>query len=107
MINFFLNLPLPVLNSIRLRRCCRIIAKPVCQRKNDQLRIHTRLDYIERELRQTHEYKAIVEGGLYFPNDPVFNLSKVNYLAFPVRYWLENSFFKSKKCRKQQSFQVV
>ncbi len=40
------------------------------------LRIHTRKDFIDRELKQAHEYKALVQNAIYFPNDYVLNLSK-------------------------------
>ncbi len=41
----------------------------------EQLRIHTRLTYIEPELKQTHEYKLLLQNGLYFPNDTVLDLN--------------------------------
>ena len=44
--------------------------------KSISLRIHTRKDFIDRELKQTHEYKSLVQNGIYFPNDHVLNLSK-------------------------------
>jgi DNA mismatch repair protein MutS2 len=44
--------------------------------KAEKLRVHTRLDYIELELKQSHEYKLVHQTGLYFPNDYVLNLSK-------------------------------
>ena len=44
--------------------------------KAQQLRIHTRKDFIETELRQSHEYRQLVEHGIYFPNDYVLNLSR-------------------------------
>src|SRR6478735_1058628 len=44
--------------------------------KAENLRIHTRREYIDTELRQTNEYKTIVEGGQYFPNDYILNVSK-------------------------------
>lgn len=44
--------------------------------KAGSLRIHTRLQFIERELKQTHEYKQLVQNGLYFPNDYVLNLHR-------------------------------
>ena len=44
--------------------------------KADRLRIHTRKDFIERELKQTHEFKQLLENGIYFPNDYVLNLTK-------------------------------
>ena len=41
-----------------------------------QLQIHTRKDFIETELRQTHEYKQLIAASTYFPNDYILNLSK-------------------------------
>ncbi|MFT3947474.1 MAG: DNA mismatch repair protein MutS [Agriterribacter sp.] len=43
--------------------------------KAEHLRIHTKLEFIEPELRQTNEYKLLLQNGLYFPNDVVLNLS--------------------------------
>ncbi|WP_152267005.1 endonuclease MutS2 [Agriterribacter humi] len=43
--------------------------------KAEQLRIHTRLSYIEPELQQTNEYKLLLQNGIYFPNDIVLNLT--------------------------------
>lgn len=44
--------------------------------KANNLRIHTKKEYIELELQQTHEYKLLVQGGQYFPNDFTLNISK-------------------------------
>ncbi|MBX3252558.1 MAG: DNA mismatch repair protein MutS [Chitinophagaceae bacterium] len=44
--------------------------------KAANLRIHTRLDYIEPELKQGNEYKQLLQNGQYFPNDAVFNLAQ-------------------------------
>lgn len=41
-----------------------------------ELRIHTRKDFIDRELKQSHEYKSLIQNGIHFPNDYVLNLSK-------------------------------
>jgi DNA mismatch repair protein MutS2 len=38
------------------------------------LRIHTRKEYIEIELRQSFEYLLLVQNGQYFPNDHTLNL---------------------------------
>ncbi|GAC1534539.1 MAG: DNA mismatch repair protein MutS [Sediminibacterium sp.] len=46
------------------------------QQKAARLRIHTRKDYIELELQQTHEYKLIQQQSQYFPNDFNLNLGK-------------------------------
>jgi DNA mismatch repair protein MutS2 len=44
--------------------------------KAENLRIHTRKEYIEIELRQTFEYKLLLQQGQYFPSDFTLNLSK-------------------------------
>ncbi|WP_290793738.1 endonuclease MutS2 [Flavihumibacter sp. UBA7668] len=44
--------------------------------KAKELRIHTRLSFIETELRQTHEFRTLLQNSLYFPNDFVLNLAK-------------------------------
>ena len=45
--------------------CKTIYAKEKAQ----QLRIHTRKEYIELELKQSFEFKAILQQAQYFPND--------------------------------------
>jgi len=44
--------------------------------KATELRIHTKKEFIERELKQSHEFKQLVQNGIYFPNDYVLNLHK-------------------------------
>lgn len=44
--------------------------------KAGNLRIHTRLEFIAPELHQSHEYKMVIQNGMHFPGDSVFNLSK-------------------------------
>ncbi len=44
--------------------------------KVSSLRIHTKKDFIERELQQSYEFKLLLEGSQYFPNDFVLNLHK-------------------------------
>ena len=52
--------------------------------KANQLRIHTQIEFIGTELRQSYEYKQLLQNGIYFPNDPVFNLSKeLKLLSIP------------------------
>jgi DNA mismatch repair protein MutS2 len=41
-----------------------------------QLIIHTHLEYIEPALRQTYEYKLLLQQGQYFPNDFITNIAK-------------------------------
>lgn len=40
------------------------------------LRIHTKKEFIERELKQAHEFKQLVQNAIYFPNDYVLNLQR-------------------------------
>jgi DNA mismatch repair protein MutS2 len=44
--------------------------------KAEDLRVHTRLEFIEVELRQAHEFKGLITAGQYFPNDHTLNLSR-------------------------------
>ncbi|HVX50591.1 MAG TPA: MutS2/Smr-associated SH3 domain-containing protein [Chitinophagaceae bacterium] len=44
--------------------------------KAENLRIHTRKEYIELELQQSHEYKLLLEQSQYFPNDYTLNISR-------------------------------
>ena len=44
--------------------------------KASELRIHTKKDFIERELKQSHEYKQLEMNSIHFPNDYVLNLSR-------------------------------
>ncbi|HEY4336611.1 MAG TPA: MutS2/Smr-associated SH3 domain-containing protein [Puia sp.] len=44
--------------------------------KAQDLRIHTRRDFIELELRQSHEFKLLFQNGQYFPNDNTLNLAR-------------------------------
>lgn len=47
-------------------------------------RIHTRIEFIETELRQSNEYRQLLQNSIYFPSDPVFNLSQeLKLLAIP------------------------
>jgi DNA mismatch repair protein MutS2 len=59
-------------------------ATEYAKNKADNLRIHTRREYIELELRQTDEYKNITLSQQYFPNDFSQNLSKdIKLLSIP------------------------
>ncbi|HEV7779673.1 MAG TPA: MutS2/Smr-associated SH3 domain-containing protein [Chitinophagaceae bacterium] len=49
-----------------------------------QLRIHTRKEFVETELKQSHEYRQLVVNSIYFPNDYILNLSKeLKLLSIP------------------------
>jgi DNA mismatch repair protein MutS2 len=44
--------------------------------KAEDLRIHTRKEFIDRDLKQSHEFRQLLQNAIYFPNDYVLNLSK-------------------------------
>src|SRR6476469_10544298 len=44
--------------------------------KAAQLRIHTKKEYIDLELQQSHEFKLISEQSQYFPNDHILNIQR-------------------------------
>ena len=48
------------------------------------LRIHTRKEFIDIELKQSHEYRQLVGNNIYFPNDYILNLAKeLKLLSIP------------------------
>lgn len=50
----------------------------------EQLHIHTRKEFIDTELRQTHEYRQLIQNSIYFPNDYILNLGKeLKLLSIP------------------------
>jgi DNA mismatch repair protein MutS2 len=52
--------------------------------KAEQLRIHTRKDFVDTELRQTHEYRQLMLNSIYFPNDYILNLAReLKLLSIP------------------------
>lgn len=40
------------------------------------LRIHTHKDFIALELKQSHEFRQLMQNGIYFPNDYILNLAR-------------------------------
>ena len=51
-------------------------ATEYAKEKASELIIHTNKDSIETELKQSHEFKQLMQSGTYFPNDYVLNLSR-------------------------------
>jgi DNA mismatch repair protein MutS2 len=52
--------------------------------KAQQLRIHTRKEFVETELKQSHEYRQLIANSIYFPNDYILNLAKeLKLLSIP------------------------
>jgi DNA mismatch repair protein MutS2 len=49
-----------------------------------ELRIHTRKDFIDVQLRQSFEYHQLLQNGIYFPNDYILNLAReLKLLSIP------------------------
>lgn len=49
-----------------------------------ELRIHTKREFVETELKQTHEYRQLIGNGIYFPNDYILNLGReLKLLSIP------------------------
>lgn len=44
--------------------------------KSDNLRIHTKKEFIDLALMQTNEYKIILQGGQHFPNEFIQNITR-------------------------------
>ncbi|HYD20523.1 MAG TPA: DNA mismatch repair protein MutS, partial [Flavipsychrobacter sp.] len=56
-----------------LKQKCRTDA---ARERVDTLRFHTRLEYVEQALLQTDEFKSVLKGSDYFPNDFTRNVEK-------------------------------
>jgi len=66
--------------------------------KAENLRIHTKKEFIEPELKQAYEYKLLFTGHLYFPDDSVINLSKeLRLLSIEGAVLTGNNFLLIKK----------
>ncbi len=66
--------------------------------KANTLRIHTKKEYIQTELQQSNEFKAISQSGLYFPNEFVLNLQKeLKLLGIPGAVLTGEHFLHIKK----------
>ncbi len=62
------------------------------------LRVHTRKEFIDTELQQTHEYRLLQQHGLAFPNDFVLNLTKeIKLLGIPGATLTGEHFLQLKK----------
>lgn len=68
------------------------------QQRASGLRVHTRMDFIERELKQTHEYKLLQQNSQHFPNDFTANLSRdLKLLSIPGAVLTEEQFVLTRR----------
>ncbi len=66
--------------------------------KAEQLRIHTRKEYIELELQQSYEYRLLLQQAQYFPNDFVLNISRdIKLLGIPGGMLTGEQFMQVRK----------
>lgn len=66
--------------------------------KAQNLRIHTRKEFIEPQLQQTHEYKLLLENHLLFPAENIFNLTReLKLLSIPGAVLKGEDFLQIKK----------
>ena len=66
------------------------------------LRVHTRKDFIENDLRQTHAYLTLTQAGLSFPDDQVLNLSReLKLLGIPGALLLGEDFVQIRRLANQ------
>ena len=66
--------------------------------KANDLRIHTKKEFIEKELQQTNEFKLLSASGLHFPNDFVINLQKeLKLLSIPGAVLSGEQFLQLRK----------
>ena len=66
--------------------------------KADTLRIHTRKEFIDVELRQTHEFRQLLQSNIYFPNDYTLNLAKeLKFLSIPGAMLSGEEFLQFRK----------
>ncbi|MET0634773.1 MAG: DNA mismatch repair protein MutS [Chitinophagaceae bacterium] len=76
----YLQLEFDKVRTLLANHCQTDLARSRAQ----ELRIHTRKDFIETELRQSHEFRQLLINGIYFPNDYILNLSReLKLLSIP------------------------
>lgn len=66
--------------------------------KAENLRIHTKKEFIAHELRQSEEYKQLLNAAQYFPNDYILNLQKeLKLLSIPGAVLSGEQFLEIRK----------
>src|ERR1035438_6804100 len=66
--------------------------------RTGNLPIHTRRELIEIELRQTLEFKLLLQNGAYFPNEQPLNLSgELKLLGIPGAMLSEEQFLQIRR----------
>jgi len=64
----------------------------------EDLRIHTKKEFIDHELKQSDEFKQLLEASQYFPNDYILNLTKeLKLLGIPGAMLTGDQFLQIRK----------
>jgi DNA mismatch repair protein MutS2 len=80
--------PAHAADALEFNKICQLL-KQYCRtdaarERIEELRFHTRLEYVERELQHTSEFKTVLKSSDYFPNDFTRNVQKeLKLLAVP------------------------
>ena len=70
--NALTSLEFEKIKHLLLAHCRTELAKSFVQ----QLRVHTKIEFIQKEISQTNEFKIILDSGLYFPNDFNYHIQR-------------------------------
>lgn len=66
--------------------------------KATSLRVHTRLEFIQIELKRTSEFKVLLEQGQYFPNEENLNIAReIKLLGLPGAILSGDQFLQIRK----------
>ena len=64
----------------------------------EELRIHTKKEFIVSDLKQSDEYKQLIQSAQYFPNDHILNLQKeLKLLSIPGAVLAGDQFLQIRK----------
>lgn len=76
----YIQLEFDKIRTLVLQRC----ETDYGRQKAEQLRIHTHKKFIDAALKESHEFKQLIQNGVYFPNDYILNLAKeLKLLSIP------------------------
>ncbi|MBO9619217.1 MAG: DNA mismatch repair protein MutS [Niabella sp.] len=76
----YIQLEFDKIRALVLQRC----ETDYGRQKAEQLRIHTHKKFIDAALKESHEFKQLIQNGVYFPNDYILNLAKeLKLLSIP------------------------
>ena len=72
--------PAHAAESLEFHKVCDLLLQKsrtdAARERVDNIRFHTRMDHMERELTQASEFKNILQAGDHFPNDFTRNMQK-------------------------------